>query len=169
MTCNIKDRFFRIAAGTALFVFLTAANSAWAVEQEERMKSRNDQRSDQQVDESGSNPASASDDNADLETVATETETGGNASAGSRGEYDVEAGIDVPSADPLVDGGKEIAEATYHFVEDINATAQGAVAETVAQDVGATVDASIREDVRTSIAQDLLVELTSSLPIVGQD
>ena len=95
--------------------------------------------------------------------------TDGNLSSNSNAGGDARIDATAPDAAPMMENAEAFADASYHFVDDLNATAQDAVAETVAQEVGAAVDASVKEDVRASVQEDLQSELNGSLPLPGRD
>lgn len=172
MTCNIKDRFFRIVAGTAFFVILTTFNTGWTAEFGGDSKAGADSRPEAALNESDENQPSnptVTDEN------QAEAETDGNASSAtdvsgdSKTEGRIEVAVATPNAEPLIESSEAMVDATYHFVEDVNSAAQGGAAETVAQDIGASVDASVKEDIRANVQEVLQTELISSLPLPGQD
>lgn len=112
-----------------------------------------------------SESAAESDGNASTDGAETDGQMASNSKADANATVDASG----PDAEPLLQSTEAFADATYRFVDDINTTAQDAVAETVAQEIGAAVDASVKEDVRASVEEDLQAELTGSLPLPGQD
>ena len=155
MPRTITARFHRIIAGPLLFVLLAALNTALSAEA--------------QTGSSAEGNAEATEHPEVSEESQESNEASAKADSSAEANGSVTIMIGTPDADPIMAAGEEIANATLDFVDDVNGAAQDAVADTVSNDIAASVDASVKEDVRASIQDDLVTELTRSLPLPGQD
>lgn len=153
MTCNITEGLNRTTVGTSLLVLLLAFSTANA-DINERDRGRHDGRSTY-VDEDDSGPSDESNvsdesDESDESDVSNESNESNEASAQADNRTDADGNIQVatskPDADPLIESGKAIANATFSYADDAKASTQDALVSTASNDTSAAADATVESD-----------------------